>query len=361
MRKQKNGIIFIAQNLTAPGGIESVSRMIVENLSLYGITQVVDLNRKVKTGVIRYLSRISSLPQIFQIIFLVSFRNYSRIMISHVAIAKFLLIISRKTRILILCHGGEVWQNKKLLKLASEKRITWVAVSQFTKKKMEEFVGQQRVFANEIRLLRLSSPIFSYDTKSSFRKAPLSFLCVSRLDKTSRYKGVDTAIQIFNSILLKHPSARLTIVGAGNDIKYYSELISRLDLEKSICLKGYLTQEELAEEYLRNQFFLLPGRPTISRVKSEGEGFGIVFIEASYFGAIPIGGIGDGAESAIIQNLTGLLVDGRKIDEASNQILEIIDDESKLNEMMKQGRNFVVSNHSDINFEFDLQKALEKL
>jgi phosphatidylinositol alpha-1,6-mannosyltransferase len=103
----------------------------------------------------------------------------------------------------------------------------------------------------------------------------------------------------------------------------------------------------------------LPGRPTITVERSEGEGFGIVFIEASFFGCIPIGGLGDGAESAIIPNVSGLLVDGLKINEAVREILELIDENFRIDTLMRNGRNFVISNHSRQHFTQDLLTALE--
>jgi glycosyltransferase involved in cell wall biosynthesis len=296
MHHNKGKILFIAHNLTASGGIESVSRMIVEDRSLFGIAKVIDLNRKVNSGFHRYFSRLQIFPKVIQIFFLIVFGGYSRILVSHVAVAHRLLLMTRRIRILILCHGGEVWQNTKLRKLASEDRISWVAVSEFTKKQMENFVSHETCFANDIGNLHLTSPLFSKYKSEPLNKIPLTFMCVSRLDRTSRYKGVDTAIRIFSQIVSEYPNARLAIVGTGNDQQYYSQLINDLGIAEKVKLKGYLTLPRLLDEYLQSQFFLLPGRPTITPQRSEGEGFGIVFIEASFFGAIPIGGLGDGAD-----------------------------------------------------------------
>ena len=366
MRSHKK-ILFIAHNLTSSGGIESVSRMIVEDQSLLGITKVINLNRKVKSGILRLFSRVAIIPQLLQLFSLITFRRYSRVLVSHVAVAQLLLLIPRKIQILVLCHGGEVWQNEKLRKLASNQRVSWLAVSGFTKKRMEDFVRHENGFdyesragfVNEIGKLRLTSPLFSDDDIQLFRKTPLTFLCVSRLDKTSRYKGVDTAIKIFSQIVSQYPHAKLSIVGTGNDQRYYSQLINNLGLDGSIKLLGYLSFDDLVREYLRSQFFLLPGRPTITVERSEGEGFGIVFIEASFFGCIPIGGLGDGAESAIIPNVSGLLVDGLKINEAVREILELIDENFRIDTLMRNGRNFVISNHSRQHFTQDLLTALE--
>jgi glycosyltransferase involved in cell wall biosynthesis len=277
-----------------------------------------------------------------------------------------LLLIPRKIQILVLCHGGEVWHNETLRKLASDQRLSWLAVSDFTKNRMEDFVHYEngfdhesrKGFVNEIGKLRLTSPLFSDDDIQSFSKTPLTFLCVSRLDKTSRYKGVDTAIKIFSQIVTKYPDAKLSIVGTGNDQRYYSQLINNLGHEESIKLLGYLSFDDLLREYLQSQFFLLPGRPTITAKRSEGEGFGIVFIEASFFGCIPIGGLGDGAESAIIPNVSGLLVDGLKINEAVREIMDLIDQNFRIEKMMREGRNFVISNHSREHFRQDLLTAL---
>lgn len=361
MQTYKGRVLFIAHNLTSSGGIESVSRMIADNQIMYGIVKIIDLDRKVNNGFGRYLSRLKVLPKFFQILIHIRLFKVSVVLVSHVAIAQILHPIFRRTKILVLCHGGEVWQNKKLAKLAASPYIYWLAVSEFTKCKMKQIALPKTKFTNEISNLHLTSPLFRNINSITYEKIPYSFLCVSRLDKSSRYKGVDSAIQIFSRIVTNFPKAKLCIVGIGNDQKYYSQLISELKLENCVEMKGFLTLEKLQEEYLKSQFFLLPGRPTITPKISEGEGFGIVFIEASFFGAIPIGGLGDGAESAILQNSSGLLVNGFQIELATEEVLHLMQNESRVQDMMLTGKDFVHSNHSHEQFSADIINALDRI
>ena len=76
----------------------------------------------------------------------------------------------------------------------------------------------------------------------------------------------------------------------------------------------------------------------------EVEGLGIVYLEASACGKPVVVGNSGGAADAVIDGVTGLLVDSSKVDEISDAICKLLDDPIKSKQMGEAGRDWVVQN-----------------
>lgn len=99
------------------------------------------------------------------------------------------------------------------------------------------------------------------------------FLCISSLAES---KGIKELIYFFHKIKGYIPSAELTIVGDSDNLKYKEELrrlIKKLKIDDSVHFAGY--QSDPSRFYMQNDIF-------ISLTK--GETFGLVFIEAMFYG-----------------------------------------------------------------------------
>lgn len=120
------------------------------------------------------------------------------------------------------------------------------------------------------------SPRFNSNCDYKILNGEYKFLCVSSLVKT---KGIVEVIELFMVINKIYPMSVLTIVGESSDREYKMhliELVNKYKLERSVTFVGY--QNELREYYENSNVF-------ISLTK--GETFGLVFVEAMYFG-LPI-------------------------------------------------------------------------
>lgn len=117
------------------------------------------------------------------------------------------------------------------------------------------------------------SPRFSERQPSPRNDYKNRYLCVSSIDPS---KGIGELIALFGRLLAEQPAAHLTIVGGGSNESYRLEIermIRSSGLEKNITLAGH--QSDLADYYNTNDVF-------ISLTK--GESFGLVFVEAMYYG-----------------------------------------------------------------------------
>ena len=73
------------------------------------------------------------------------------------------------------------------------------------------------------------------------------------------------------------------------------------------------------------------------------EGLGIVFLEASATGVPVIAGRSGGAPETVQHNKTGLVVDGRSVDEVADAVAELLTDRDRAAAMGAAGREWVTS------------------
>ena len=135
---------------------------------------------------------------------------------------------------------------------------------------------------------------------------------------TERYKGYDKVLQTLPDLISKYPSLRYLMVGRYDaaEKKRLDELISVLGLQKIIVFTDIIPDEVLAAHFKLADIFVMP---------SEKEGFGIVFIEAMFYGLPVIAGNKDGSTDALCNGELGLLVDPDNKAELTAALKKIID------------------------------------
>ena len=126
-------------------------------------------------------------------------------------------------------------------------------------------------------------------------------VCVSRLVPR---KGQDTLIDVWPSVLQRHPRARLLIVGRG---PYEQELKAKASgLGAAVVFAGGVEEEELAAYVSAGDVFAMPCRTR--RHGLDVEGLGIVYLEASACGLAVVAGDSGGAPDAVREGVTGYVV-----------------------------------------------------
>jgi glycosyltransferase involved in cell wall biosynthesis len=147
-------------------------------------------------------------------------------------------------------------------------------------------------------------------------------LTVCRLTKDDAYKGVDSVIKSLPAVVKEYGPVSYRIVGDGDDVPRLISLAEELGVSSYITFVGALSDGELRSEYQRCSVFVMP---------SEGEGFGIVFLEAMAHGKPVIGGAHGGTTSVIEHEESGLLVNRLDVDSLAHSITRILkDDELRL-------------------------------
>lgn len=169
---------------------------------------------------------------------------------------------------------------------------------------------------------------------------------ICRLDKR---KGLDILIKSFFKYHQKHPDSILLIGGRGSMYDSLQTLINNLDANEYIKLLGFIDNQTKYSILKYANLFVMP---TKSLGQKDFEGFGISFIEASYFSTPVIGGSHGGVPEAIDHTKTGYVIDfdnqnsGNTLTQTIEQILTNKDLQFKLG---FNGYNWVKQNYTNIN------------
>ena len=250
--------------------------------------------------------------------------------------------------IVALTHGHEVWWAKlpifrsALAKIAKEvDYLTYLG--DFTRNAMLP------VISDKSKLVKLAPGIdidhFSPSEidRSLIEKYRLEnrrvIVSVGRL---VHRKGQDKLIEAMPAILKQFPNVVLLLVGQGPIKSMLEKLIRHHGLENNVIFTGRIQFDDLPKYIQLGEIFAMPSRDRFFGL--EVEGLGIVYLEASACGVPVIVGSSGGAPDAVIENKTGLIVDGTKPSDISNAICKLLADPKAAKNMGQNGRNWVVDN-----------------
>lgn len=146
-------------------------------------------------------------------------------------------------------------------------------------------------------------------------------LVVSRLDNKS--KGHDVLLQAVKLARAEVPYVRLVIAGEGRLRAAYEREALRLGLGASVDFVGAVDEATKWDLLFRAAVFAMPAR--IER-DGGGEGFGIVFLEAAACGVPTVAGRSAGAPDAIVDGVTGVLVDPEDPEEVARALIALLTD-----------------------------------
>ncbi|MCI8949078.1 MAG: glycosyltransferase family 4 protein [Lachnospiraceae bacterium] len=120
-------------------------------------------------------------------------------------------------------------------------------------------------------------------------------------------KGFQFVIASMPELLIKYPELEYVIVGEGPYGSQLMDLVKKLSLEEHVRFLGRVSEQEKIEQYEKCSIFIMPSIeiPDDDTV----EGFGIVYMEANQFGKYVISGRCGGVPEAVIENVTGTILD----------------------------------------------------
>lgn len=251
------------------------------------------------------------------------------------------------SNIVALSHGHEVWWAKiPILKQMLQKIIKDIDklgyLGEFTKNEISKATSQIN------KLVQIAPGI---DTNYFQPKKPNSTLieryqlegrrvivCVARL---VHRKGQDQLIKALPRILEKFPDAILLIVGQGPIEQMLRNSARQLGVTHKVIFTGRVQHADLADYICLGEVFAMPVRSRFFGF--EVEGLGIAYLEASACGLPVVVGNSGGATDAVIDQVTGLLVDGTNINEINDAICKLLEDPAKAQAMGQAGRGWVIS------------------
>lgn len=152
-------------------------------------------------------------------------------------------------------------------------------------------------------------------------------------------KGVDVAIEALPRIALAHPDVEYHVVGVGPDEPRLRSLAERHRVAERVRFLGRLTDAQLAGEYRAASLFVLPTRRTAD---GEVEGLGLAYLEAAAWGRPSVAGCSGGEADAVLDGVTGRLVDGTSAAAVAEAVVALLGDLHRLREMGTAARQRVV-------------------
>lgn len=151
-------------------------------------------------------------------------------------------------------------------------------------------------------------------------------LTVARLDPA---KGQDKLIELLPKIKSSIQNVHYLIVGDGDYKKNLINFTVKQNVEELVTFTGYIPYETLPYYYDLCDVFIMLSRP---HGNSE-EGFGGTFLEAAYRGKPSIGGNCGGVQEAIIDNVTGFLVNPSNDTEITEKLIFLLNNDALIKKM----------------------------
>lgn len=161
-------------------------------------------------------------------------------------------------------------------------------------------------------------------------------VCVSRL--VAR-KGQDVLLRAWPQLLRGVPDAALLLVGGGPYRPRLESLVRGLGLQHSVVLTGPVPRAGLPAYYDAGDVFAMPCRTR--RAGLDVEGLGMVFLEASASGLPVVAGDSGGAPDAVLDGVTGHVVDPRRLTEVAGRLSALLSDRPAARAMGVEGRAWV--------------------
>jgi len=156
-------------------------------------------------------------------------------------------------------------------------------------------------------------------------------------------KGVDMALRAVARLARARPDLHYLIVGEGPERARLEQIIADEGLAGRATLVGRVTQEDLLRYLQLCELFLMPNR---TLPDGDTEGYGLVFREANACRKPVIGGRAGGAVEAVVDRVSGLLVDGHDADAIARAIGELLDDSALAQRCANQGWQLAQDNNT---------------
>lgn len=250
-------------------------------------------------------------------------------------------------KIIALTHGHEVWWSKVFPFTLIMRRIgsttdALTYLGEFTRRAISRSLTSPAASA----MVKIApgidtehfSPVDSTELKTSLGlSGKRVIVSVGRL---VHRKGQDKLIESMPSIIQEIPNAHLLLVGEGPYRKHLTELVRKHNLEDFVTFIGRIQFAQLPSYICCGEIFAMPSRSRFAGL--EVEGLGIVYLEASACGLPVIAGASGGAPDAVIDGVTGVVVDGLDCAAIAGAAIQMLENPIQSQKMGLEGRRWVI-------------------
>jgi phosphatidylinositol alpha-1,6-mannosyltransferase len=239
---------------------------------------------------------------------------------AHVVTAPAALAIGRIAGIPVIqyFHAREIAARPRLAAFAAARADASIAVSAYTRELVAAVGGR----AGRIHVIPPGVELPAAATHGE-PAGPPTVVTIGRIEH--RYKGHDVMVGAMATVRRRLPEARWVVIGDGALRPRVVALARAAGLDRRAAVfLGSVGDGERDEWLRRSHVFAMPSRVTADGLG--GEGFGIVYMEASAHGVPVVAGAVGGALDAVEDGATGLLVDPDDEGAVAGALLELLQD-----------------------------------
>jgi phosphatidylinositol alpha-1,6-mannosyltransferase len=257
-------------------------------------------------------------------------------------------VVGRVTRVpyAVYTHGEDVvavrMKVKRSLLAASLKRACVVMCnSRFSAAEVARFgvpASRIRTFSPGIEATSyLDAPAAEVDAlRQRFAvEGKKVLLTLARLEAR---KGHDVVVRALPDIATAVPNVHYLVVGRGDPTPLLS-LATELGVRERVTIVDYVPDGSLPALFTLCDVYVMPSR--LDSQTRQVEGFGIVYLEAAACGKPTVAGNQGGAPDAVVDGVTGLLVDPTNPAQIAHALTRLLVDEEEARRMGRAGRERV--------------------
>ena len=237
--------------------------------------------------------------------------------------------VRQSAKIICLAHGmefpadGSDKKKSRIARILSKAHVV-LANSHFTYDRIKPYVPasvQVDVFLPGMAVPPALDETTLQVVRERCKPFSPSILTIGRLEPR---KGQDKLIGAVARLQADFPDIHYFILGVGEDTARLKELVRKKGLADRVTFLGSVSEQEKFAWLASIDIFAMPSRAEGNSV----EGFGIVYLEAAYFGKPSLAGRVGGAGDAVLDQETGILCDGSS-EESVTQGLRVLADKSR--------------------------------
>lgn len=241
-----------------------------------------------------------------------------------------------------VCGRRMIEYPRRLRSLASDPRVTFVAVSRSIREAAIEF----GIPPDKLVVQYIGIDIERFSPSSLGEVAGSLVLFVGRMVEK---KGVPYLIQAMARVRERRPDTRLVLIGDGPELGSCKDLAERLGVHAEF--QGAQSPESVLEWMRRARVLSLP---SVTASDGDAEGFGMVILEAQACGVPVITSARGGAEEGIEDGVTGMAHAEKDVDAIARGILDLLQDDPLWSRMASAARSRMVE-------KFDIRSCTRSL
>ena len=169
-------------------------------------------------------------------------------------------------------------------------------------------------------------------------ESAVTILTVGRLVKR---KGFHRTIACLPQLLAAGMDVHYLICGKGKMEDELKDLAHQLGVSERVHFAGFVADAELGAYYAACDIFAMP--TFLEPNEQSIEGFGIVYLEAGYFGKPAIASRVGGVTDAVIEDVSGILIDPHNDEELLTGLQKLCGDDQLRQKLGNKGREIAIA------------------